>query len=115
MEEKFVTEKNETKHHLRFMHPVIDDKNSIEYIIGYGIEVTDIKQKEELILKQHQAIEKSPVGIALLNSSGEFYYMNKAHAELFEYTPNELYNKSWKTIYEQEEIELIENHRIRIK
>jgi PAS domain S-box-containing protein len=109
MEEKFVTVNHETKHHLRFMHPVIDDKNSIEYIIGYGIEITELKQKEELILKQHQAIEKSPVGIALLNSSGEFYYMNKAHAEIFEYTPNELYNKSWKTIYEQAEIEVIEN------
>jgi PAS domain S-box-containing protein len=109
IEEKFVTANNETKHHIRFMHPIIDDKNSIEYIIGYGIEITELKQKEELILKQHQALEKSPVGIALLNSSGEFYYMNKAHAEIFEYAQNELYNKSWKTLYEQEEIELIEN------
>ncbi len=109
MEEKFVTATNETKHHLRFMHPVMNHDDAIEYIIGYGIEVTELKQKEELILKQHQALEKSPVGIALLNNKGEFYYMNKAHAELFDYTPNELYNKSWKTIYEQDEIEKIEN------
>lgn len=109
MEEKFVTATNETKHHLRFMHPVMNHDDAIEYIIGYGIEVTELKQKEELILKQHQALEKSPVGIALLDNKGEFYYMNKAHAELFDYTPNELYNKSWKTIYEQAEIELIEN------
>jgi PAS domain S-box-containing protein len=108
-EEKFVTATNETKHHLRFWHPVIKNENTIEYIIGYGIEITDLKKKEGIILKQHQAIEKSPVGIALLDNKGEFYYMNKAHADLFEYTPNELYNKSWKTIYEQEEIELIEN------
>jgi PAS domain S-box-containing protein len=109
IEEKFLTRTNETKHHLRFMHPVMNHDDAIEYIIGYGIEVTELKQKEELILKQHQALEKSPVGIALLNNKGEFYYMNKAHAELFDYTPNELYDKSWKTIYEQAEIELIEN------
>lgn len=109
MQEKFVTANNETKHHLRFMHPVIGHDDVIEYIIGYGIEITELKQKEEFILKQHQAIEKSPVGIALLNNKGEFYYMNKSHADLFEYTPNELYDKSWKTIYEQDEIEKIEN------
>lgn len=97
------------KHHLRYMHPVLNDQNEVAYIMGYGIDITELKQKEELITKQHQALEKSPVGIALLNNMGAFYYMNKAHAELFEYAPNELYNKPWKTIYEQDEIDKIEN------
>lgn len=96
------------RHYLRFKQPVLNNLNEVAFMIGCGIDVTELKQKEELIIKQQQAIEKSPIGIALLNSKGEFYYMNKAHADMYEYTPNELYGKHWKTIYEQKEFEKIE-------
>jgi PAS domain S-box-containing protein len=46
------------------------------------------------------AIENSFDGIALLNNSGDYYYLNAAHCKLFGYeSADELLGKSWTTIY----------------
>lgn len=98
----------ETKHHLRYMHPVLNEDNEMTYIIGYGIDITELKQKDYLLEKMVSAIEKSPAGIALLDNTGYYYYMNEAHAEIMGYKNEELIGKHWKTIYEESEAELIE-------
>jgi PAS domain S-box-containing protein len=99
---------NETKHHLRYMHPVLNENNEMTYMIGYGIDITELKQKDYLLEKMMSALEKSPVGIALLDNIGNYYYMNKSHAEILEYESGELIGKHWKTIYAESEAELIE-------
>jgi PAS domain S-box-containing protein len=49
------------------------------------------------------AIEHAFDGIALLDKSGNYTYMNKAHADLFGYdSADELYGKSWQSIYTTE-------------
>jgi PAS domain S-box-containing protein len=59
--------------------------------------------------KQLIAIEHAFDGIALLDSSGSYLYMNKAHAELFGYdTGDELMGKSWKFIYTPENADRLE-------
>ena len=46
------------------------------------------------------AIENAFDGIALLNNSGNYYYLNDAHCKLFGYeSADELLGKSWTTIY----------------
>lgn len=108
-EEKFITNSGE-KHYLRILHPVVNNNNNkLEYLLGYGMDITPMKQRDELILKQHHAIENSPVGIALLDAEGRYYYMNKSHAEIFEYEIDELIGKTWHTLYDQEEIDKISN------
>lgn len=97
-----------TKHHLRYMHPVINDKNALTYMIGYGIDITELKQKDYLLEKMGSALEKSEVGIALLNNEGTYFYMNKSHADLFEYEREELIGKKWQSIYEKSEAKKIE-------
>ncbi|MEN9950343.1 MAG: hypothetical protein RLY85_1095, partial [Bacteroidota bacterium] len=59
--------------------------------------------------KQFTAIENAFDGIALLDSQGIYFYMNKAHAQLFGYEEaSELVGKSWKTIYDVDYAEKIE-------
>ena len=99
---------NEKKHHLRYMHPVLNENNEMTYMIGYGIDITELKQKDYLLDRMMSALEKSPVGIALLDSTGNYYYMNKSHAEILEYESGDLIGKHWKTIYEESEATLIE-------
>ena len=49
------------------------------------------------------AIEHAFDGIALLDKSGNYTYMNKAHVDLFGYdSADELYGKSWQSIYTTE-------------
>lgn len=107
-EEKFDTKTGE-KHYLRILHPVVDINHNLEYILGYGMDITPMKQRDELIIKQHHAIENSPVGIALLDAEGRYYYMNKSHADIFEYEIDELIGKTWHVLYEQDEIDKISN------
>uniref|UniRef100_UPI001D0C6EE0 PAS domain-containing protein n=1 Tax=Psychrobacter sp. I-STPA6b TaxID=2585718 RepID=UPI001D0C6EE0 len=69
---------------------------------------TELKQKDYLLDRMMSALEKSPVGIALLDNTGNYYYMNKSHAEILEYESGDLIGKHWKTIYEESEATLIE-------
>lgn len=89
---------------IRNYFPVVNKlTNELDYIIGYGLDITHIKQKDEIIHNQIVAIENSTDGVALLKD-GCYYYMNKAHAGYFGYdNPAELYGKNWQTIYEQDE------------
>ena len=107
-EEKFGTGIDE-KYYLRILHPVLNEDKKLDYLLGYGMDITELKQRDELILKQHRAIDNSPAGIALLDAEGKFYYMNKSHAEIFEYEVDELIGKQWQVLYNQDEIDKISN------
>ena len=55
------------------------------------------------------AIEHAFDGIALLDKSGNYMYMNKSHANLFGYdTADELNGKSWHSIYTPEAAQRLE-------
>jgi PAS domain S-box-containing protein len=55
------------------------------------------------------AIENTFDGIALLDKHGNYSYMNKAHAKLFGYdAADELYGKSWQSIYTPEAAERLQ-------
>lgn len=71
---------------------------------------TLINESEEIIRLQNIAIENAKDGIALLSPEGYFYYMNEAHVKLFGYDAAEqLIGKSWRILYNAQEIERIEN------
>lgn len=97
----------QVKYMLRVMYPVLGSDGKLEYMLGYGVDTTALKQRDELILKQHRAIENSSVGIALLDAEGRYYYMNRAHEQFFEYEPGELLGKTWHSIYTPNEIKKI--------
>lgn len=109
IEEEFKLPNGEKKYHLRYMVPVLDADKNFEFMLGYGIDITELRQKENIITKQHFALENSPVGIALLGQNGQYYYMNKSHAKIFDYDQSEMIGKSWKTLYSEEESTKIEN------
>jgi len=109
-EEKYDLPNGQVKYHLRIMKPVLKEDGDVTFLMGYGLDITDLKVKYETILKQHKAIEAAPVGIALLDKEGKYYYMNKVHAEIFEYSEEELLGKTWHILYNQDEIDKISAH-----
>lgn len=68
------------------------------------------KRDEEILRQQLAAMESSLDGMATINRSGEFIYLNHAHAEIHGYdTPEELIGKTWKGLYEEREVRRFEN------
>lgn len=108
-EETFTMPDGSLKYHIRNLHPVINPNDTIDYVVGYGIDITALKERDAIVLKQHKVIEETPIGVAFLDAEGKYYYMNKSHEALFDYEPGELIGKSWHTIYKQDEIDKINN------
>lgn len=81
-------------------------------IIGTSGTLRDItKQKlaEAALQQQLAAVEAAMDGIAILNSQGEYLYLNKAHVNLFGYdSSTELIGKTWHELYSPDEIKRIE-------
>ncbi len=76
---------------------------------GTITDITERKQAEEVMQTQLTAIEAAVTGIAILNNSGEFVYLNQAHLTIFGYnTPEALIGKTWKVLYAQDELQHLE-------
>jgi len=108
-EEKFDLGNGKFRHHLRAQHPIINESGNVIFSIGYGIDITKNSEQEEIIKKQQEAISYSPEGIALLHPDGSYNYMNRAHEEIYGYNTGELIGKSWPILYEQDEVDRINN------
>lgn len=68
------------------------------------------RRDEEVLRQQLAAMESSLDGMATINNSGEFIYLNHAHATIHGYdTPEELIGKTWKVLYEDREVSRFEN------
>lgn len=86
---------------------VSDISNRIYCIIK---DIDEARKSYEIINELRLAIEDSAEGIAVMNATDQYTYLNKAHIELFGYSHEaELLGKSWKVFYPPEEIERIEN------
>ncbi|MBK7964719.1 MAG: PAS domain-containing protein [Bacteroidetes bacterium] len=86
------------KYFLRRVSPLFDEGgNNLLYFIGHGIEITPmqkIRHELEANKKITDAIlNGSPNSIFIKNSDGEFIIVNKAVADLFQTTPENLINK----------------------
>lgn len=67
-------------------------------------------QPADRLQKMKRAVESSMDGIALLDPSGAYYYLNEVHLKMFGYEKEEeLLGKSWQTIYAPSEIDRINN------
>ena len=71
-----------------------------------GKDITD-RHKAEIELKlKSEAIETSIDGIAILDSKGNYLYLNNAHAEIYGYdNSDELQGKNWRTLYSKKELD----------
>ena len=59
-------------------------------------------QFESMRMRFLFAFEHAIDGIAILDQAGRYTYMNRAHAAIYGYEPNELIGKSWKALYAPE-------------
>ena len=88
----------------RVYMPVYLPDGELEYIIGYGFNITEAFNTEVSLEVFKEAVENSSEGIAICNSEGKYYYMNSVHAKIFEYdSPEDLYGQHWTILYDEPE------------
>lgn len=107
-EERFDVDGHE-KYYLRILKPILTNSGDVKALIGYGMDISDLKQKQQIIKMQETAIASTMDGVALCDPKGVYYYMNQAHANIFRYdSPSELIGHSWRKIYDDREIHRID-------
>jgi len=77
-------------------------------IVASIADITKRKQMESTRFRLQQAVNHAQDGMALLDESGEFTYMNPAYASTFGYTVDQLLGTNWKKLYPAEWAAMIE-------
>ncbi|MFI0491286.1 PAS domain-containing protein, partial [Flavobacterium sp.] len=66
-EEKFIGMNGESTYHNRKFNPVLNEDGTLDIMVGFGVDITEIKQKQEELIKNKQLlnsiIENVAVGI----------------------------------------------------
>ncbi|MGM0508644.1 MAG: hybrid sensor histidine kinase/response regulator [Fusobacteriota bacterium] len=87
---------NAKKEHL-YLHTqaelVKDKEGNPVSLLGTILNITSRKDYEEEILRLYEAIDQSPIPVALLNLDGKFIYINPRYSQLSEYSREELLGK----------------------
>jgi PAS domain S-box-containing protein len=108
--EKLVSKDGKAGHHLRLIRPVFAENGSLEFIMGYGLEVTDlIAAQEELktsIDTFSSAFNYSGIGMALIGLNGMWLDVNQVLCQLTGYTKEELLGITFHAITYPEDDEM---------
>ena len=86
---------------------LIAGENTARRLVGIATDITDRKERTAEIELQSAAMEVAMDGIAILDDD-EYVYMNQAHADIFDYDPEELLGRKWRDLYSDDEIERLE-------
>lgn len=84
------------------------NQSGFSAISGTLMNIDQRKEAEKIVFNQQLAIENAQEGIAVLDKDGKYLYLNHQHVELFGYSSeSELLGKTWHVLYEEDEIERI--------
>ncbi|MFN7138006.1 MAG: PAS domain S-box protein, partial [Limisphaerales bacterium] len=82
----------------------IAQDNQEPLLLSIFRDVTERRLSEELLNRQAASMEASMDGMAILDSTGKYIYVNSAHARIHGYeNPEALLGASWESLYPDEE------------
>ena len=85
--------------------PIIGANGNVSGASLVARDVTERKRAEALLHQQSAAMKASMDGMAIINHSGDYIYLNDAYAKVSGYDdPRELIGKSWELFYDMEEL-----------
>ncbi|WP_277926451.1 PAS domain S-box protein [Planktothrix sp. FACHB-1355] len=83
-----------------------NEAGSLDRLIAVFLDISDRKRAEAALKQQAAAIAAASDGIAILNSNGEYIYLNDAQLKIFGYDrTEELLGKSWQVLYDEAELQ----------
>lgn len=85
-EETNYTKEGKKVHNLRRYYPLLDKDGKVNQVIGYGVNITRIKEREENLMEREQALKdlvhSMDQVVVTLNMSGQIKYANPKWEEL---------------------------------
>jgi len=94
-----------SSHNLRIVYGFYNEDGSFKYALGYGINIDQLKNYELINFRQQSAIEISNDGIALLENTGEYTYVNKSLVKMLGLkSPSDMIGKKWTTFFPESEV-----------
>lgn len=88
--------KNGDRRLIEWSNTTLINNDSVEYIIGTGIDITERRKAEERLLKLSHAVEQSPSSIIITDTRGNIEYVNAQFTRLTGYTLEEVLGKNPK-------------------
>jgi len=109
--ENLITTSNGEERLIAWHNTIIkNDKGAITGILSSGEDITEKKHAEKSLLLLSTAVEASIDGMAILDKSNKYIFMNKAHAVIYGYdSPSELIGKTWHILYNKNELKRFQN------
>ena len=98
----------ETFYHNRKFNPIFNEDGSLDLMVGFGVDITEIKKAQDEILKSkillNSILENVAVGIIVQGPQSEFLEYNKAACEMLGLTEDQMLGKTsfdehWKVIH----------------
>ncbi len=98
IEEELTLANGKKKWVVRKMSPVFDENNELIFIIGYGLDITKIKQSENNIKKFMLAIEQSGASMLITNTDGIIEYVNPTFCKNGGFEKSNIIGQNFKSI-----------------
>ncbi len=73
---------------------LLNNENTVEYIIGTGIEITERERMEAQLRRLSRAVEQSPAAVVITDLKGNIEYVNPGFLQLTGYTTEEVIGKN---------------------
>ena len=102
-----ITRGDDTHRWVEARAELVDRDDGGRRLVGIATDITDRKERDAEIELQSAAMEVAMDGIAILDGD-EYVYMNQAHADVFEYDPEELLGREWRDLYGDAEIDRLD-------
>ena len=100
--EKLINKQGEEEYHLRLLHPVFFGDGTLEFLLAYGLNVTELIVTQNALKTSadtfSSAFDYSGIGIALLGPDGKWLNVNSVLCQITGYTKDELLQRSYHDI-----------------
>jgi PAS domain S-box-containing protein len=95
--------------------PLRDSSGKVIGVMGSYEDITERKRAHQAMKKAMTAMENSIDGMAVLDAEGKYVFLNQAHASMYGYdSPSELLGKSWRVLYDSEELDHFDHRHMPI-
>jgi len=107
--EKLVSREGNEEHHLRIIKPVLRATGDVEYLLAYGLNITDLIRAQELLKASadtfSSAFDNSGIGMALVSIDGNWLDVNAQLCQMTGYTKEELLERTFQEITHPDDLE----------